>query len=276
MIVLRAIAGLRRRRADPDGLHPRSSPCCRSAKQPIGLAMFAISATFAPAIGPTIGGYLTENWGWEYIFYLNLVPGVADAGAAVDLARAQRHAAWPAAPGRLGGIATMAIGLGALQTVLEEGNKDDWLGSPFIAKLLLVAAVALPAFVWIELPSAHPLLNLRLLLRRNFGFGVLANVPARRRALRLGLHPAGLSRARAGLQCRADRHGAGLDRPAAARADPARAATDEALRRALHRRRGLRPVRPGELHERRDQHRLSRPTSCCCPTSCARSARRWC
>src|SRR3954451_21367778 len=45
------------------------------AKQPVGLAMFAISATFAPAIGPTIGGYLTENWGWQFIFYVNLVPG---------------------------------------------------------------------------------------------------------------------------------------------------------------------------------------------------------
>ena len=45
------------------------------AKQPIGLALFALSATFAPAIGPTIGGYLTENWGWEFIFYVNLVPG---------------------------------------------------------------------------------------------------------------------------------------------------------------------------------------------------------
>src|SRR4029077_13681903 len=45
------------------------------AKQPIGLALFALSATFAPAIGPTIGGYLTENWGWQYIFYVNLVPG---------------------------------------------------------------------------------------------------------------------------------------------------------------------------------------------------------
>src|ERR1700742_431771 len=44
-------------------------------KQPVGLALFALSATFAPAIGPTIGGYLTENWGWEYIFYVNLVPG---------------------------------------------------------------------------------------------------------------------------------------------------------------------------------------------------------
>src|SRR5260370_9254271 len=45
------------------------------AKQPIGLALFALSATFAPAIGPTIGGYLTENWGWQYIFYFNLAPG---------------------------------------------------------------------------------------------------------------------------------------------------------------------------------------------------------
>src|SRR3546814_13232640 len=45
------------------------------AKQPIGLALFALSATFAPAIGPTIGGYATQNWGWQYIFYINLVPG---------------------------------------------------------------------------------------------------------------------------------------------------------------------------------------------------------
>src|SRR5471032_2632585 len=50
------------------------------AKQPVGLALFALSATFAPAIGPTIGGYLTENWGWQYIFYVNLAPGVLMIG----------------------------------------------------------------------------------------------------------------------------------------------------------------------------------------------------
>jgi DHA2 family multidrug resistance protein len=73
------------------------------------------------------------------------------------------------------GIVTMAIGLSALQTVLEEGNKDDWFGSPFIVKLSIVAAVALSAFLWIELTAKKPLLNLRLLGRRNFGFGILAN-----------------------------------------------------------------------------------------------------
>ena len=145
------------------------------AKQPIGLALFALSATFAPAIGPTIGGYLTENWGWQYIFYVNLVPGalmVAMLWVSLEAKPMQlsllRQGDWP-------GIITMAIGLAALQTVLEEGNKDDWFGSPFIVRLSVIAAVALTLFLVIELTSERPLLNLRLLARRNFGFGILAN-----------------------------------------------------------------------------------------------------
>jgi DHA2 family multidrug resistance protein len=70
----------------------------------------------------------------------------------------------------------MAIGLSALQTVLEEGNKDDWFESPFIVDLAIVAAVFLIAFVVIELTVQKPLVNLRLLKRRNFGIGVLVNV----------------------------------------------------------------------------------------------------
>jgi len=79
-----------------------------------------------------------------------------------------RQGDWP-------GIVTMAIGLGALQTVLEEGNKDDWFGSDFIVRLSVIAVVSLALFFWVELTSTKPLLNLRLLARRNFGFGVLAN-----------------------------------------------------------------------------------------------------
>ncbi len=145
------------------------------AKQPIGLAMFAISATFAPAIGPTIGGYLTENWGWEYIFYVNLVPGALMIGMLWYSLEAEPMKLSLLREGDWFGIGTMAIGLSALQTVLEEGNKDDWFGSPFIVRLSIVAAVALSAFLWIELTAKKPLLNLRLLGRRNFGFGILAN-----------------------------------------------------------------------------------------------------
>ncbi|GAA4257488.1 MDR family MFS transporter [Azospirillum formosense] len=145
------------------------------AQQSTGLALFALSATFAPAIGPTIGGYLTENWGWQYIFYVNLIPGAVMVGLlafSLDPAPMKLHLLktgdWP-------GIVTMAVGLGTLQTVLEEANKEDWFGSPFILRLSVVAAVSLGLFLWIELRTARPLLNLRLLVRRNFGFGILAN-----------------------------------------------------------------------------------------------------
>jgi DHA2 family multidrug resistance protein len=145
------------------------------AKQSVGLALFAVSATFAPAIGPTIGGYLTENFGWQYIFYVNLAPGAVMVGMLWFSLESKpmklallREGDWP-------GIVTMAIGLGALQTVLEEGNKDDWFGSDFIVRLSVIAAVALTLFFWIELTCKKPLLNLRLLARRNFGFGTLAN-----------------------------------------------------------------------------------------------------
>jgi len=145
------------------------------AKQPIGLAMFAISATFAPSICLFNGGYITENWGWEYIFYVNLVPGALMIGMLWYSLEAEPMKLSLLREGDWFGIVTMAIGLSALQTVLEEGNKDDWFGSPFIVKLSIVAAVALSAFLWIELTARKPLLNLRLLVRRNFGFGILAN-----------------------------------------------------------------------------------------------------
>jgi MFS transporter, DHA2 family, multidrug resistance protein len=145
------------------------------AKQPIGLAMFAISATFAPAIGPTIGGYLTENWGWQYIFYVNVVPGAIMIGMLYFSLEASPMNLSLLGEGDWIGIVTMAIGLSALQTVLEEGNKDDWFGSPFIVRFAIIAAIALPLFVFVELISKNPLLNLRILFRRNFGFGVLAN-----------------------------------------------------------------------------------------------------
>jgi len=144
-------------------------------KQPIGLALFAISATFAPAIGPTIGGYLTENWGWEYIFYVNVVPGAIMIAMLYFSLEAKPMKLSLLREGDWAGIITMAIGLSALQTVLEEGNKDDWFGSPFIVRLAVIATIALTLFIAIELSTNKPLLNLRILFRRNFGFGVLAN-----------------------------------------------------------------------------------------------------
>jgi MFS transporter, DHA2 family, multidrug resistance protein len=143
--------------------------------QAMGFAGFSVTATFAPAIGPTIGGYFTDNYGWSYAFYINLGPGI--------VMLAMLWYGLPKAPTQLGllrrgdwrGIALMAVGLAAFQTVLDDGNVYDWFGSPFIVKLSLVAATALGAFVVLEFLTPEPLVNFRLLGRRNFGLGTLGN-----------------------------------------------------------------------------------------------------
>jgi DHA2 family multidrug resistance protein len=144
------------------------------AQQPIGLAAFALSATFAPSIGPTIGGYLTENYGWQSIFFVNVVPGIVMVTALYLTLERQPMQLRLLKEGDWFGILTMAVGLASLQAVLEEGNKDDWFSSPFIVRLALVAAISLACFLWIELTVEKPLIKLRLLKRRSFGFGTLA------------------------------------------------------------------------------------------------------
>src|ERR1700761_6108119 len=144
------------------------------SQQPIGLAIFALSVTFAPAIGPTIGGYLTENYGWQTIFFVNVVPTAVMVGALYLTLEQQPPQLKLLKEGDWAGIITMAIGLSALQTVLEEGNKDDWFASPFIQRLAIIAAVGLTVFVWVELTTEKPLIRLRLLMGRNFGFGTIA------------------------------------------------------------------------------------------------------
>ncbi|MGO7422572.1 DHA2 family efflux MFS transporter permease subunit, partial [Rhizobium ruizarguesonis] len=145
-------------------------------QQPLGLAAFALSVTFAPAIGPTIGGYLTENYGWQTIFFINAIPRAIMAVALALTLDKQPMQLGLLREGDWAGIISMAIGLSALQTVLEEGNKEDWFSSPFIVKLSILAFVFLVAFIWIELTVEKPLVKLRLLKQRNFGIGVAVNV----------------------------------------------------------------------------------------------------
>jgi DHA2 family multidrug resistance protein len=146
------------------------------AQQPIGLAMFALAVTFAPAIGPTIGGYLTENYGWQTIFFVNVIPTIVMVTTLYLTIERQPMQLGLLAEGDWFGIATMAVGLASLQAVLEEGNKDDWFGSPFIVKLAIVAGVSLALFIANELVVEKPLVRLRLLTQRSFGFGTLSAI----------------------------------------------------------------------------------------------------
>ena len=145
------------------------------AKRGLGFALFGMTATFAPAIGPTVGGWLTDNYGWPAIFYLNLLPGALLIGAVLWGLKPEKMQLSLLRRGDWWGIGTMAIGLGSLIVFLEEGNRNDWLNSPFIATLGLTAAVFLSACVVIELVRREPFINLRLLADRNFGLGTIVS-----------------------------------------------------------------------------------------------------
>jgi DHA2 family multidrug resistance protein len=147
-----------------------------ASKRPTGFALFGVTATFAPAIGPTIGGWLTEHCGWPSIFYMNLLPGtvfIAAVALAVERERPQLHLL---RDGDWWGVLSMAVGLGSLTTFLEEGNRKDWFSSTLITCLGLLALVFLTLCVVIELTRREPFLNLRLLSERNFALGSLVNV----------------------------------------------------------------------------------------------------
>jgi DHA2 family multidrug resistance protein len=153
------------------------------SKQPIGMALFTVTATFAPAIGPLIGGWLTDNYGWPFIFYMNTVPAALMIGIIWVTMEDQAMRPGLLKKGDWWGILTMAIGLAAFEIVLEDGNRKDWFGDPGIVKLAWTAAIFIPAFVIIELHKKEPLVDLRLFARRNFGLGSIINV-----ALGIGLY----------------------------------------------------------------------------------------
>lgn len=141
-----------------------------------GMALFAITATFAPSIGPTLGGWLTENWGWEYIFYINVPPGLLMiAGLMYGLDKKPPH--WELLKSTdYAGIVTLGLGLGCLQVFLEEGHRKDWLESQLIVGLGSVALVSLVLFVILQFSRDNPLINLRILRERNFGLTSIASV----------------------------------------------------------------------------------------------------
>ena len=169
-------AGVHRRRADPHGLHAGADQAAEgaAADRPGAVRAHRDFRTRDRADHRRLSDRI--RYGWQYIFFVNLVPGVGMVAVLwLTLEREPmrlsllEHGDWF-------GIGAMAIGLTALQTVLDEGNKDDWFDSVLIVRLSLIAAVFLSLFVWIELTSANPAVNLRLLGRRNFGFGTLTNV----------------------------------------------------------------------------------------------------
>jgi len=138
------------------------------AKRSTGMALFGLTATLAPAMGPTLGGYLSELYGWPSIFYINWVPGVllmAGIAYGLDKEKMRLDQLWNA---DWLGIGFMALGLGCLTIFLEEGNSKDWFDSLFIITFATLAVVGLLGWVITSTTREQPFVNLGLYGQRNF------------------------------------------------------------------------------------------------------------
>jgi MFS transporter, DHA2 family, multidrug resistance protein len=132
-------------------------------EQGLAMGIYGMGVVVAPAIGPTLGGWLTDAYSWPWIFFINVPIGILCVilvGRFVQdppyLVRGRGSIDWP-------GLAFMTVGLGSLQLVLEQGAEKDWFESAWIAGLALMAVVGLVLFVWRELRAQRPAVDLRLL-----------------------------------------------------------------------------------------------------------------
>ena len=144
-------------------------------KRGLAFALFGITTIIAPTIGPTLGGWITDNYSWRWIFFINLPVGLLALFLIFRLLEDPpwvKRATEGAARGGISidyiGIALLVVGVGALQIMLDKGQEEDWFASPFIIILALVAAAGLISLVLWEWFHTNPIVDVRLYKNMNF------------------------------------------------------------------------------------------------------------
>ncbi len=140
-------------------------------KRGLAFALYGVTAILAPTIGPTLGGWITFNYSWRWIFFINLPVGLLTLALVLRLVEDPPYLSRLKAAGvKLDyiGIALLALGVGALQVLLDKGQEDDWFGSHFIVTLVIVSAVCLVSLVFWEWFHKEPVIDVRLF--KNFNY----------------------------------------------------------------------------------------------------------
>jgi DHA2 family multidrug resistance protein len=171
LIIFRIFQG-----ATGGGLQPLSQAILMEAfppeKRAKAMAFWALGIVVAPMLGPVLGGWITDSYSWRWLFYINIPIGIL----AVIMATMFIHDPPYIKRGEGGidywGIGYLALGIGALQIMLDKGQEEDWFGSRFIVTLFILCAVGLVLFVVRELTTDHPVVDLRIFKNRTYATGV--------------------------------------------------------------------------------------------------------
>src|SRR5262252_2193709 len=144
------------------------------ARRGMAMAVFSMGVIVAPILGPTLGGWITDNYSWRWVFYINLPIGV------LALLMTYGFVEDPPYIGRGGsramdyaGFGLLAVWLGTAQVVFDKGQQDDWFAAPWIRWFVAISLVAMVAFIVREMTAPDPIVDLRILANRNFAAGLV-------------------------------------------------------------------------------------------------------
>jgi len=143
------------------------------ARAGMALALWGVTTLVAPVVGPLLGGWITDNISWPWIFYINVPVGLIAAAVTWSIYR-HRETPRKKLPIDTLGLSLLVVWVGCTQLMLDKGKELDWFASPLILTLAIAAVVALSVFLVWELTDDHPVVDLRLFGKRNFAFGVLS------------------------------------------------------------------------------------------------------
>src|SRR5213593_1527249 len=135
------------------------------------MAIFGVGVMVGPTLGPTLGGYITDAFGWPWIFYINIPIGMLALALSLSFIQNSRYQV-KAEQVDYPGLLLLAIGIGTLQTMLERGERLDWFDSREVVLYGVISAISLIGFVWHELTTEHPVVDLRILKSPQLAAGV--------------------------------------------------------------------------------------------------------
>ena len=141
-------------------------------KRGAAMAAFALGVVVAPVLGPTLGGWLTDQYSWRWAFYINIPVGIVAAFLILRFVKDPPYIQ-NAHPGRIDaiGLGLLAVWIGTLQVILDKGQEDDWFGAIWIRWAVIIVVITLAAFLIRELVLKNPIVNLKIFKDRNFAIG---------------------------------------------------------------------------------------------------------